>query len=489
MTVLIGVQQMDNLGAASSKLQRPLQLQSHLTAASNDMDYKESAMSPNPFLEAARQSSQTEHTAQIHQPAGSNQCQGEGASLPMSSSAVDNLIGSSTQPHHQLQLQHVGDKAPLQRLEICQLQELLGMNTLGKHLNQSRRDQLHDGQCATTIATSSTRSSTSRLLPQKRSHASVSPLLQSSGPAAAFAGVSTTPASGQLPMHHSLADSQTALWPQPEALGAFRSQRASLTSMLSTHLMSACGPSQDCGRSLQQQTAFLRPFQTALHGPTDTAARQTSGQNPRANPFTQTSEPAIGCPLSLSLSCGLGWQGRSLASTEVDSGSKLSSSTSSKGLLMGVCQSQVASTSFHQDALDTSVRPHEQLSQRKSPCMSGPLRPNRWRNLPSQAAAPPSSNASSDTLPGSSRLCLQGQGLQCQHSFVNPMTNSNVGGEAQWFKGPEAMRKAALMLNAQLAHIDKQVLEHVVPRCGQQGKGGPGLSDASVIQTQVLLTS
>ena len=493
MTVLIDVQQMDNLGAASSRVQKPLQLQSHLTAASNDVDYKESAMSPNPFLEAARQSSQTEHRAQIHQPAVSNQCLGEVASLPMSSSAVDNLtgallLGSSTQPHHQLQPQLVGGEAPLQRLGIRQLQELLGMNTLGKHLNQSRQHQLHEGQCTTTIATSSTTSSASRLLPQKRPHASISSLLQSSVPAAAFAGVSTTPASGQLPVHHSLADSQTALWPQPEALGAFRSQRASLTGMLRTHTLSACGPSQDCSRSLlQQQTAFLRPFQTALHGPKDAAARQTSSQTLRASPFMQASEPAQGCPLTLHLPRGLGWQGSSLASTEVDSSSKLSSSTSSKGLLMGVCQSQAASPALPQDALHTSVRPHEHLSQR-SPCMSGSFRPDRWRNLPSHVAALPSSDAPSDTVPGSSRLCLQGQGLQCQPSFANS-TAGNVRGELQWFKDPEAMRQAALMLNAQLAHIDKQVLEHVVPHCGQQGKRGPVLPDASFIQRQVLLTS
>ena len=447
-------------------------------------------MRPNPFLhQATLQSSQADHRLQVHQPPASSQCQGEATSVPMSSGAADNvtgaaLLGSSSQPHHQLQSQHAGSEVSLQRLGIRQLQELLGMNTLGKNHNQPRKDQLHDGVGTITMATSRTTSSASRLLPQKRPHADTSPLLQPSIPAAAFAGFPTTPVSAQLPVRHSLADSQTTLWSQPEALGSFRSQRASLTGMLHTHTVSACGLPQDCGQSLlQQQPAFLRPFQTALQGPRDTAARQTSGQTPRANPFTQSSEPASGCPLSRPLLCGPRWQGSSLASTEIDSSCKLRSSTSSKGLLMGVSESQAALRSLPQDALDMSISPHEKLSQR-STCMSGPVRQNCWRNFPSQAAALSSFSAPADTgnVPGSSRLSLQGQALQRQSaSAISSIASTSCAG-MQWFEGPEAMRKTALMLNAQLAQIDKQVLEQIVPRCGQQG--GPGLSDAS-IQKQV----
>ena len=490
MTVLIDVQQMDNLEAVTSRLPKPLQLQSHLTAASNVLDCQDSAVCPNPFLhQAARQSSQIEHRLQTQQPAVAKQCQEEATSVFMSSNTVDNLtdavlLGSSAQPHHQLQPQHAGGEAPLQRLGIRQLQELLGMNTLGKNLNQ-----LHDGQCTTTNATSSTTSMTSRLLPQKRPHANICPLLHPSIPAAAFAAPSNAPASGQHPMRHSLADTQTALWSQLEAPGAFRSQRASLTSMLSTHAASACELPQGCGQPLpQQQTVFLRPFQIALQAPRDTAARPTSGQNPRANFFTQSSEPASGRPLSFSLPSGPQWQGSSFASTEVGSNSKLSSSTSSTGLLVGACQSQAASTTLPQDALDMSISPCEKLSQRSS-CMFEPLRPNRWHNLASQAVAPPSSSHTpSDTVPGSSRLTLQDRGLQCQPACAISSMTSTFCAKSQWFEGPDAMHEAALMLNAQLAHIDKQVLEHVVPHCGQQGNRGPGPSDTSIIQAQVSPT-
>ena len=452
--MLIDVQQMDNLGAASSRLPKLPQLQSHLTAASNAVDYKGSAMCPNPFLhEAARQSSQAEHSLQRHQPPVSNQSQGEATSVSMLSGDKAGAVslGSSSQPLHQLRPQHADFEAPLQRLGIRQLQELLGMKTLGKSLHQQ-----HDGQCATKIATSSTTSSTSSLLPQKRPHASVSALLQPSVLEAAFAGLSSAPASGQLLVRHSLTDSQTALWTQPEALEALRSQRASLTGMLRTQ-----STSQSCGQSLQQQqTAFLRPFQTALQDPRETAARQTSGHTPRSHLFTHSSELLSGGRLSLSLPCGPGWQGSSLASTQVGSNSKPSSSTLSKGLLMGACQNQAASPSVPQ---------------------------NHWRNLANQAVAPPSSDARGDTVRGSSRLLLQDQGLQSQPASAISSITSSLCAKPQWFESPEAMHRAALMLNAQLANIDKQVLEHVVPHCGQQGKRGPGLSDTSVIQAQVLL--
>ena len=277
--MLIDVQQMDNLGAASSRLPKLLQLQSHLTAASNAVDYKDSAMCPNPFLhEASRQSSQAEHSLQRHQPPVSNQCQGEATSVSMLSGDKAGAVslGSSSQPLHQLRPQHADCEAPLQRLGIRQLQELLGMKSLGKSLHQQ-----HDGQCATKIATSSTTSSTSSLLPQKRPHASVSALLQPSVPAAAFAGLSSAPASGQLLVRPSLTDSQTALWTQPEALEALRSQRASLTGMLRTQ-----STSQSCGQSpQQQQTAFLRPFQTALQGPQRDSRQANFWAHPQVSPL------------------------------------------------------------------------------------------------------------------------------------------------------------------------------------------------------------
>ena len=440
ITFLTDLQQTDSFGAVSSRLQMPLQLQSHLAAASDDvrssgakhdtphsswgdalppkhkhllggLDHRDSVMCPNPFLHCrAGQSDQSQHKSQLHQPAAPKQHLSETTSVPASGAAGyltgAGLLGSASQTHHQLQSAHARVQPPLERLGIQQLQELLGMGVLSKKPQQPRKTHLHDGQGNTALPTSK------MLLPQKRQP------LQHSFPAAAFADHSTSTAPGQLPGCHSLSESQSALWSQATAMGAFTSQRASLTGM-HTHRMSASGLPQERSEALPQpQTAFLRPFQTALHG----------------------------APTS----------------------------------------SQAVATLPHQMSphrLDL-VSSSEQLSPGTGPSMTVPLRPNRWHNLPTQAS---STDLSPGTVPGLNRAPLQSQPLQSKHlpSALSSIQSNSVE-EPQWFEGPEAMRKAALVLNAQLAHIDKQVLEHIVPRCGHESKGGHGCTGAHIIQTQVL---
>lgn len=516
------LQPKDNLATVSSKMQKPPQLQSHLSVASNGahlsgarqdgpssswgdnpppnkrllctLGDKGSVMCPNPFLDQLTgRSGQLEQRSQLrHQP--STQCPAQTTSAPIPAT-LDNLagaglIGSFTESQQQLQPQHVGAESQLKRLGIRQLQELLGM---GRNLKQPRKHQLQDRQLDPTIPTTSIiTSTTSRvLLPQSRQHASFSPLLQPSILTPAVAGPSTVAAFGQLEIHHSLSGSQTALRSQPKAVGAFTSQHASLTGMPRTHMLPAGELPQDCSEALQPQlAAWLRPFQTALKSSKDTAARQPSGQARGLKPPEPWShEQFPGCHSSSSLPSASALQSIGLASTEgLDSGSKRSGPSSSKGVVIGACQSQAALTLLPQASLDRPSSPHEQLSQGKSPSVAGPPRPNRWRNLPNQAVAPPFSNVLSGTAPASNRPFLQGQSLQCQPApAISSIADSSLH-ESQWFEGPEAVRQAALMLNAQLARIDKQVLEHVVPHCGLQGMGAPGLADASLTQTQVFAT-
>lgn len=516
MTAMTVLQLTDNPVAVSSRMQKTPQLHSHLSVASNGVHLggarqdgpssswgdeppphkkllrtlgdKGAGMCPNPFLDQI--SGWPEHRSQLHhQP--STQCRAETTGAPIKG-AVDHLAGAGvTGPFTETQQQlHVGAESQLKRLGIRQLQELLGM---GRNPKQPRKHQLQDRQLDPTLPTTSiiTSNTCHVSLPQSRQHASFSPLLQPSILTAAVAGPSTF--AGQLPARHSLSSPQTALWSQPEALRAFTSQHATLTGMPRTHTLPAGELPQDCSEALQPQlAALLRPFQTALQGTRDTAARQPSGQ-PLG--LTHPKQLSHGLLPRCSLPSASAVQSIGLASTEgLDSCSNRSSNPSSnKGVAIGACQSQAALTLLPQASLDTPSSPHKQLSQGKSPSMTGPFRSNRWRNLPNQAVAPPSSNALSGTDPASNRpflqgQSLQGQSLQCQSVPAISSIASNFLHESQWFEGPEAIRQAALMLNAQLARIDKQVLEHVVPHCGQQGTGAPGLPDASIIQTQVFAT-
>ena len=60
---------------------------------------------------------------------------------------------------------------------------------------------------------------------------------------------------------------------------------------------------------------------------------------------------------------------------------------------------------------------------------------------------------------------------------------SDMAGLSQQPSGSEALRKAALILNAQLALIDKQVLQRVIPQAQQ----GPSRHHSQDLAQQVLL--
>lgn len=76
-----------------------------------------------------------------------------------------------------------------------------------------------------------------------------------------------------------------------------------------------------------------------------------------------------------------------------------------------------------------------------------------------EKASPPASLVGTDYMHPASAAALP-QGLSGQH--LSGVADS--AGLLQWPSSSEALRKAALSLNAQLAQIDKQVLQHVVPQ-------------------------
>lgn len=504
------MQQTEGLGSASA---RPLSLElhSHVTAtgpgvclpggahdsshsswgdspASHkkplcSIDYSDPAMYPDTFLchGGPSLSGQTsEHESQWNLPVAAKPHLAQTASAS-TSSAIEyhtgaSLLGPASPPQQQHQQQRAGDPPALERLGIRELQQLLGMSVPSKDMNPPRKQQLHDRQWDAAPATGNM---SRTLLPQKRQHASFSPQLYPCVSAAMLAGKSALTGFRQPSAPYLPADSQSTPWPQPTSLGAVTSQHASSTGMhahaASAHVL------------LQHQGAFLQPVQpnqNALQGARDAAARRPSGLPSRYTWDGQSVHESRPEPSpSFSLPFGPVSQSSSLTSAEgVDSSSRLSGPPPSKARLLAACSNQAASalsnqTSLHRPTLLASSS--EQLSQGGNPSMGGPLRPNPWLSLANRASAPSLHEASPAAGACPSRSSLQGTGLP---------TLSSVGSssdDVQRCQGPDAMHNAAQVLNTQLALIDKQVLEHIVPCCGQQGKGGSKLSDAYNIQKQV----
>lgn len=69
------------------------------------------------------------------------------------------------------------------------------------------------------------------------------------------------------------------------------------------------------------------------------------------------------------------------------------------------------------------------------------------------------------------------QTMSGQHALHHPP--SDIAGLPQRPSGSEARRKAALSLNARLALIDKQVLQHVIP---QRQQSASLLEDQDIAQ-------
>ena len=79
-----------------------------------------------------------------------------------------------------------------------------------------------------------------------------------------------------------------------------------------------------------------------------------------------------------------------------------------------------------------------------------------------EKASPPASLDGNEHSQHASTSCLR-QGLS-RHGVSEA---SDTAGLSQQPSGSESLRKAALSLNAQLALIDKQVLQHVIPHAQQ----------------------
>ena len=497
--------------AANATAHQSAELQSHVTAASDSLrlieamqddpnsswgedpppskkhlrslDDSRSCTYPATFLhDVGRQQTHTAQSLHLPSPAASSRHLAEARSAP-ASGALDYLIGmsqpaSAQQLQHQLQQQHAIGKLGLERLGVSQLQELLGLGSAGRELDQQGRNQLPPSMLDKSLFNSDVSQVS---LPEDRQQSRVSPQLQPTSSLATPVSHPIHTATEQSRLHDPVERPHSELRPQPMVQNAFSSHLTAFSNSLS-HAASPFGLPQGVSESLLQQgSATALPLQPA----TDAASRVPFIQSSRDMPAHQLPfQPQPEASSSISLPFRGLSQSHLHAISNVDSNSRLSGlPTSQAG-----GHSQGLSALSIQTAAGSAYKPgsalSKQLSQGVRPSASAKL--PQWQTLPQRVTMPSPFDTPPEPAPGPTGAPLQNYPLQPLSPSESVGFEHNSAAGSQWFEEPGAMRKAALLLNAQLAQVDKQVLEHIVPRCGHQGKGGPGITDAYVIQTQVL---
>ena len=510
----IDVQHKSGYSTANAAAHESAELQSHLTAASDSLrlieamqgdpnsswgdnpphkkrhlrslDDSQSCTYPASFLhQAGRQQPQTAHSLQLPAPPAPRRLLAEVQSAP-ASGALDYLTGmsqpaSANQLHHQLQQQHAIGELGLERLGVSQLQELLGMGSAGKEvLDQQDGNQLPASMSGNSLF----KSSLSRVsLPQDCQQGRSSPQVQPTGSAGLPVSPCVLTSTEHSHLHQPFGKPFSGRQPQPMVQNAFSSHLTTFSSAPS-HAASPFGLPQGSRDSLlQQRPATALPLKTA----TDVASRVPVALPSRETPAHQLPfqpQPEASGALSLPFR-GLP-QSHLHATSNVASNYRLSGPSSSQA----GGHSQALSALSHQTAVGSAHKPgsamslSEQLSQGLRPPASA--KHAQWQNLPQRVPMLSPFDTPPEPAPGPTGTPLQKPLLQTQSPSDSVGTKGNSAAHTQWFDEPGAMRQAALVLNSQLAQVDKQVLEHIVPRCGHQGKGGSGITDAYVIQTQVL---
>ncbi len=313
---------------------------------------------------------------------------------------------------------------------------------------------------------------------------SFSPQLQGSFSTASSIGQSVQTSFGQALPQWTCAMPKSLGRPQPMVQNAFTQ---GLQSGLRSRPQSPFGLSPENSEGLlQPQSAFTLPlqasFQAALgHPPRGPFGQRQRDQDAHQSPFGQAEgSSAFSMPFRSSL---YGSNNATMGTT-----SHLNESLPSEATSMDVCQSHSPSATSQQPAT-LGRHPSAGVSEQTSQGLAQPPLPQsagfaRWQHLPSHVSA---SSPFAATKPDPSADPSLGPPQESLHpgSLAPDSLDAGSAGAAQWFSRPDAMRKAALALSGQLAQIDKQVLEHIVPRCGHNGRGGPNQADAFIIANQV----
>ena len=325
---------------------------------------------------------------------------------------------------------------------------------------------------------------------QRSSH---SPQLQGSFSPASSVGLSSQTAFVQ---SGSFAMPRSSGRPQPMVQNAFASHQG-LASGLHSRPQSPFGmslgmcPEASSDRPPQPKSAFPLTLQSSLQAALDQLPKPLQGQGQKepaayhASPFGQPEGssafpmPFRSSPYGSNVTMG--------NSSHLNEGPAPGEATS-----MDICQSQGLSAASNQPA---TVRPRassasgektvHELAQPRLP-FSGSF--SQWQNLaPSPFAVSKPDISSQPSLGASQSMGHHPVALHAQ-MLVENCSRNGTSAEVQRCSEPDAMRKAALALNAQLAQIDKQVLEHIMPRCGHHVRADPQQPASCSIAQQVLLS-
>ena len=242
---------------------------------------------------------------------------------------------------------------------------------------------------------------------------------------------------------------------------------------------------------LQPQSAFNLPLQSSLAAALRKLPRAPAGQrqmDPAAHQASPYGQPEASSAPSLPFRSTPYGSNNAMLGTSPNLPETLPSEATS----MDICSSQGLSAPSRQPAT-LRRRASAGVSEQASHDQAQP--PLSWCGefgqqdiLPSGTTAPsPYAPNTADPTPGASQGQPQSLGLHQETLHPNGMTEDthNSGTSADLQAEPDSMRKAALVLNAQLAKIDKQVLEHIVPRCGHAGRADSHQSECYIVAQQV----
>lgn len=286
--------------------------------------------------------------------------------------------------------------------------------------------------------------------------------------------------------------------PQPMVQNAFASHQG-LASGLHSRPQSPFGMSlglsseSNSDRLLQPKSAFPMTLQSSLQAAFDQLPKPLQGQGEKepaayhASPFGQPDGPSAfpmpfrGSPYGSNVTMG--------SSSHLNKGPAPGEATS-----MDICQSQGLSAASNQPA---NVRHHPQHPSAASSekVLHGQAQPRRsfsgsfsqWQNIAPSPSAPSKPDLSSQPSLGASQSL--GHHPEALHHQIleEERSHDDTSADVQGCSEPDAMRKAALVLCAQLAQIDKQVLEHIMPQCGHHVRADPQQPGSCSIAQQVPL--
>ena len=326
---------------------------------------------------------------------------------------------------------------------------------------------------------------------QSYSRSSHSPQLQGS-----FSPVSSVRLSSQtaLVQSGSFALPRSSGRPQPMVQNAFASHQG-LASGPHSRPQSPFGMSlgmsseSNSDRLLQPKSAFPLTLQSSLQAAFDQLPKPLQGQGQKepaayhASPFGQPDGPSAfpvpfrSSPYGSNVTMG--------SSSHLNKGPAPGEATS-----MDICNSQGLSAASNQP---TNVR--HQPSAASDKAVHGLAQPrgsfsgslSQWQNLAPSPFAPSKPDLSSQPSLGASQSL--GHHVEALHhqNLVEEPSRDDTSAEVQGCSEPDAMRKAALVLCAQLAQIDKQVLEHIMPQCGHHVRADPQQPGTCSIAQQVPL--